>query len=222
MEGGLSDDGRSPLGRNGEVVVKEMPLIRIAAIAVVLVATAAGCGGGGSTSSSDGSSSNSGQTTTSGSTAGNTTSEESKSEPSTDFVGKGENGKLATIGTVANAAEREAASQVLEKSLQARAVRDWAGQCASLSAAAINQIGKAGAALGGKVSCEKALEAQAERATPSALANTLTGPIDVLRVFGNSRGLAFYHGAEGKDYVIPLEKEGSGWKVAILVEQEIR
>jgi hypothetical protein len=216
MEGGLSDDGRSSM-RPMLAVVRKKPSIKIVMTIAVLIVTTAGCGGGGSSSSSEGSTPDSGQTTTSGAT-----SEDSNSEPSTEFVGKGENGKLATLGTVASVAEREAASEVLEENMSARAARDWTGQCASLSAAVINQIGKAGAALGGEVSCEKALEAQAEAATPSTLANTLTGPIDVLRVFGGSRGLAFYHGAQGKDYVIPLEKEDGEWKVAILVEEEIR
>jgi hypothetical protein len=138
---------------------------------------------------------------------------------SAEFVGGGPNGKLATLGKEAEAAEREAASRVLEESFQARAARDWAGQCSTLVAPLASQIEQASSVLASGVGCAKALEAQAEKATPSTLVDTMTGPIDVLRVNGN-RAFAFYHGTQGEDYVIPMAKEGGEWKVASLLAKK--
>jgi hypothetical protein len=199
-------------------------------IAGLVAIVAAGCGGGGSDSSSEG---NSPESSPSGSTKNSSKSGKSggakpepgpepKSPPSTEFLGKGENGKLATLGREADDEEREEASKVIEESFLAREAGDWEVQCATLSAEVIEQSEKAAAVLGAKQGCAKALEAQAEAVPEEALANPMTGPIDVLRTSYGLQAFAFFHGAEGKDYVVPLKKEGGEWKVAALQEQEIR
>jgi hypothetical protein len=174
---------------------------------VVVAMAAAGCGG---SSSSPDTHSNPGPATK---------SESFQSQPSAEFMGKGPNGKLATVGKEASAAEREAASQVLEENLQGRAAEDWAGQCSTLAAPLVKQIEETATVLNAATGCAKALEAQAVPAAPSALANTMTGPIDAFRVNG-AQAFAFWHGTEGKDYVMPLIKEGNEWKVASLVTQK--
>jgi len=189
-------------------------------IAVVMAVIVSGCGGGDS-SSSDDSSSNVGKQSSTGTST--TASTDSGSEPSAEFKGKGKgpDSKIPTAGKEGSVEEREAASKVLEESLQARAARDWAGQCATLVKSVVEGIEKAGTVLGGGGGCAQALEAQAAPAPPSTLANTMTGPIDAFRVVGGARGFALYHGTKGKDYVMPMLKEGSEWKVASLTEKEM-
>lgn len=178
------------------------------------VAVLAGCGGGGSS----GSSNSTAAAKAAKPPASSRAAESTGGEPSAEFVGKGPNGKLAKSGEEAEAADREAASRVVEESLEARASRDWASQCSTLVAALIKQIEESNS-LSAATGCAKALAAVAAPATPSALANTMTGPIDALRVSG-TQGFAFWHGTGGKDYVIPLFKEGGEWKVGSLVAQE--
>jgi hypothetical protein len=69
-----------------------------------------------------------------------------------------------------------------------------------------------------KQKCAEALEAAAQKASNS-LKNTMVEPLAALRVNGK-QAFAFYHGAKGKDYVIPMEKEGGEWKVAALLPEE--
>lgn len=191
--------------------------LSIALLTAVLIAVlVAGCGSGGSSSSS-GSTSSADSTSSS-----NDSSSTGTTEASAEFVKPGGKNKIAKFGQEAEATEREAASSVLEENLQARAAGDWSTQCSSLTASAKKEV-EEGAALQGVISgCAKELEAQAEPAsqTKAIRANTMTGPIAVLRIKGN-KGFALYHGTKGKDYAIPMEKEGGEWKVASLVTQEV-
>ena len=138
-------------------------------------------------------------------------------EASRDFATKGGEGKIPNFGEEANAAEREAASTVLEENLMARAAGDWAGQCATLSAAAIKVI-KETVPPGEAGSCAEAIKTEAEplERTQALRANTMTEPIAALRVKG-SKGYALYHGTKDAAYAMPMEKEGGQWKVSALV-----
>jgi hypothetical protein len=171
-----------------------------------------GCGGSDSSSSSTSDASN---VSTSGG------SERSALEPSAEFLGQGQNGKLAKIGKESTAAEREAASLVLERNLNARAAGDWETQCATLASSAVEQLTRSSALTPG-LSCPEALETQAKSLPTFALANTMTGPIDALRINQEINGFAFWHGTRGRDFVIPMIKQRGGWKVVIPQEQEIR
>jgi hypothetical protein len=186
-------------------------------VTTILAMAAVGCGGG-----SGGSSSTGATTSTSGSTstaAKTSSSPASQSEPSAEFVGKGKNGTLAKVGTEASAAEREAASTVLRESFAARETGDWKAQCETLATSLIEGIEKSAAVLGAAGGCPKTLEAQAKPVPPSSLASTLTGPIAALRINEGINGFAFWHGPAGKDYVIPLIKQGGEWKLVSLQEQ---
>jgi hypothetical protein len=144
------------------------------------------------------------------------------SPPSMEFTKRGGENKPATFGELASEKDREMASRMLAKNLQARAAGNWAGQCATLTAAVVAKIESEARKLHAGNGCAKSLKAEAEplSRTKAIRANTLTGPIDVFRVKGKS-AYALYHGTKGKDYAMPLEMEGGGWKVAALVTTEI-
>lgn len=171
--------------------------------AVLMAALAVGCGSGGSSSTAD-------STSAGGSSA--------------EFIKAGSKNVAAKFGKEADDAEREAASQVLEYNLNARAAGNWAAQCSSLSASTQKTLEEAPTVVGSgnPVSCSKSLETQAkpESATQEVRANTMTGPIAVLRVKG-SKAFALYHGTQGKDYAIPMSKEGGVWKVDAVLTREI-
>jgi hypothetical protein len=187
-------------------------------LVLLAVLVLAGCGGG-SGSTEDSAPGTAASTASTTSESEPSTAEPSGAEPSAEFVGKGENGTLAKIGKEADATEREAASEVVEESLEARAEADWKVQCETLAAFLIKQLEKAAVILGASGSCAEALETESAPTPPPVLASTMTEPIAALRVKG-TRGFAFYHGAKGKDYVMPMAKEGGEWKVASLQEQE--
>jgi hypothetical protein len=178
--------------------------------AALMTALVAGCGAGGSSSSSGSSTSASADST--GTTA-------SSSEGAAGFDTQS---KLATFGQEADPADREAASSVLEENLQAREAGEWAVQCASLSAAALKGVEESPAASPGR-GCVKNLQAQAEPLPESkpARVNTMIEPIAALRIKGNE-AYALYHGANGADFAIPMDKEGGEWKVAALITQQLR
>jgi hypothetical protein len=195
-----------------------IPWSRVALGFIAGAVLVAGCGGGSSSSNDSKSSS------TSSSSSNSTTkaSADSNTEPSSEFKAKGPNAEILKAGKEADEEEREAASEVLEESLEAREAEDWEAQCETLAAPLIKGIEEAGTTLGAGKGCPAGLEAQAAPVPPPARANTLTGPIDAFRVVGGNRGFALYHGTKGKDYVMPMAKEGGEWKVASLTEEEMR
>jgi hypothetical protein len=164
--------------------------------AVLLLGLLAGCGG--SSSASSGSSTNA------------------------EFIDPKPTEKIATFGQEASDAEREAASEVLEESLQARAEGDFKKQCATLSKGGIKAVEEGFTVQYDEKNCPRSLGIQAEPLTQTkgVRANTMTGPIDVLRVKGD-RGWALYHGTKGKNYAMLMEKEGDDWGVARLTTTEI-
>jgi hypothetical protein len=157
-----------------------------------------------------------------GSSSSGSSGSSGDTEASTEFTKEGGNNRPATFGEVAGADEREAASQVLERNLKARASGDWAAQCATLTAGRIRAVEATGKSFGAGRGCVSSLKAQAEplSQTKAFRVNTLIGPIDVLRVKG-SIGYALYHGTQHKDYAMPMKKEDGGWKVARLATTEI-
>jgi hypothetical protein len=146
------------------------------------------------------------------------------SGPSVEFMGPhGKNKKFAAFGEEADVEEREAASRVLEESFKARQGGDWKTQCATLSAKAVKEnkeFAEIQGVAGG--SCAKDLQGRAEplQISKQVRVNTLTGPIDALRVKGD-RGYVLYHGKGGGDYEMPMEKEDGEWKVGDVVEEPL-
>lgn len=148
--------------------------------------------------------------------------EAGSSRPSTEFTAKGGNDRPATFGVVASEEEREAASEVLEMNLKARAAGDWATQCATLTQGSIEKLRADAPNIGGGKRCPGELKAAAEPLSVSKAvrADTLTGSIAVLRVKGK-KAYALYHGTEHKDYAMEMEKEGGEWKVARLATRNV-
>lgn len=191
--------------------------------AALLTMVAAGCGGG-SSSSADTTAAketNSKETAPKETNSKEAPSNGSQPEPSAEFADNSPLGKLAKYGREASPAEREAASHVIEKSLKAREAGDWETQCSTLTKRLVEQLEESATLVGAEPGCAKALEAQAIPVPKSALANTMSGPIDALRVKEDT-AYAFYHGTEGKDYILPLLEQGGEWKLASIKEEELR
>jgi ABC-type phosphate transport system substrate-binding protein len=164
--------------------------------ALTLVLIVAGCGGG--SSSSSGSS--------------------PEAEPSAQFLRKKGSNTIAEFGKEAAAAEREEANVVVTKSLKARQAADFKTQCETLSIGGIKGIPGAENRKG----CPAALKTTATplSASKEARTDTLDGPIVALRVKGKD-GYALYHGNDGQDYAVPLEKENGAWMVGSVNTTEI-
>ena len=210
---------------------------RCGVVALALVACAlalSACGGSDSTSSSGSDSTTSGaapDSTTSAASPDSTSDGGSTSplkqsalkpgsgpEPSAEFAGKGKNGELAEAGKESTAAEREAASKVVEESFEAAASGDWEGQCETFSPEVAKSI-ETRSKLTGRVSCATSLERLAKETPSGAPENLMTEPLAALRVNGNL-AFAFFHGTGGRDFVIPMALEGGEWKLTALVPQE--
>lgn len=136
------------------------------------------------------------------------------------FIKPGKENKLATFGHEASSAEREAASETLDENLRARAVGDYARQCASLTRKEKEGIRERAPGLVKGSGCGKELAAEAAKAPKSVRTNTFPGQIDALRVKGNE-AYALYHGTDGNDYSIELRKDGTAWLVASLLTIEL-
>jgi hypothetical protein len=168
----------------------------------------AGCGGGSSSSSS------------SSSPGSSTSSSESSSgpEPSAQFQKHKNDKAIVKFGEEASAEEREAASAVVVESLKAREAADFKTQCDTLNMKGIKTVPKAT----NHSDCPAELKKLASplSRTKEVRKDTLSGSIDALRVKGEE-GYALYHGNDGKDYAVPLEKEGGTWKLSSVETKEL-
>jgi hypothetical protein len=193
-----------PMGTKGRRLAPTILLL----VMLGLVFALGGCGG----SSSPDSAASAASTTNASSTA------DKASEPNAEFGKSGNPNPIVEFGHEAPTAEREAVSPMVEKSLKARAAGNFSTQCQTLSLAAIKKVPEATS----RKDCPAALKEFASPLPETAQArkDTLTGPIDAMRVKGD-KGWALYHGNDGKDYGLPLEKEGSTWKVGSVLTTEI-
>jgi hypothetical protein len=127
---------------------------------------------------------------------------------------------VQTFGQEGTKAEREQASETIHAWLRARAVQDWKKDCSYFSRAyQKNLTVDAHGVTHGKVkNCPQALAYFKHEASGDYVDN-LRGPIISLRVgtSDNQPNLAYaqYHGTDGKDWIVTLEKEGGAWKVSI-------
>jgi hypothetical protein len=191
-------------------VTSRSNLLRFAALASIvgLGLLPVGCGSGSNSSGSSG-------------TTGAAVTTENGPEASAKFLNKADR-SIVKFGKEASAAEREAASAVLTENLEAREAGDFATQCATLTTTAIEEI--PGAKKSGSLEdhCTAALKELATPLSQSAKArkNTLSGPITAMRVKGNVAH-ALYHGNDGKDYAMGLEKEDGAWKVGSIETIEL-
>lgn len=142
--------------------------------------------------------------------------------PSREFLVPGGDNVVPTFGREGTPGERAAASALIGAWLRARAARDWKRDCSFFSRTYAKFITRdAHGASGGEVSsCPGALEFF--KGEVPSFANTLRGPIDSLRV-GEGQGIsgeigpfawAQWHGTDGNDWMVPLEREGGEWKLA--------
>jgi hypothetical protein len=157
---------------------------------------AVGCGGGSSSTSSSG----------------------SEAEPSAQFLKpKGKN-TIAEFGEESTVEEREAAGAIVVKSLEARESGDWAAQCETLDQKGIEEIPGAKS----HENCPKLLKVFASPlpSTKEIRKDRLSGSIAAFRVKGD-QGYALFHGNNGKNYAIPLEKEAGSWKLSAVNTIEI-
>lgn len=175
-------------------------VVAVLGAVALLALVAAGCGGSGS------------------STAGESGAGAS---PSKEFLGPKEANAQAKFGQEASAAERSEVSGTVEASLQARGERDWAGQCATLSASVKKNLRKLAKKARVPIhGCAAELGALGKGAPSKVLEDNMAGPVAVFRVKGN-RGYALYHGNDQKDWAMPMVKEGGEWKAASLVAEEL-
>jgi hypothetical protein len=136
--------------------------------------------------------------------------------PTREFlVPVGGDNVVQTFGREATAAEREQASQVIHAWMKARAAKDWEKDCSYMSRIyrRILTVDAHGVTDGKVKSCPEAL-AYFGPAASGDFVNNLDGPIDSLRVQGK-QGFAQYHGNDGRDWVVPMDKEDGKWLVRI-------
>jgi hypothetical protein len=179
------------------------PILAALLLLVALVLTA-GCGSNGGSGSSSG----------------------EASQPVTgtkSFPKDKESKQYVAFGEEAAAAERDAASAILSENLTARQAADFAGQCSSLGKAGLESVlGPIKEIKPAKAKCPTSLKGLAEPLSSSkeVRTNTLSGSIAALRVKG-AKGYALYHGNDGNDYAMPMEKEGGKWLVGSIVTIEL-
>jgi hypothetical protein len=131
--------------------------------------------------------------------------------------------KIPQFGKKASAGEREAASEVLEENLEAREAADFTTQCATLSPVAVKGVAAQASIQGlGGGGCVKELTARAEplKQTKGLRQDTMTGPIDELRVKGNY-GYAIWKGTGSRDYAMQMERVDGEWKVGNVLDENL-
>jgi hypothetical protein len=135
--------------------------------------------------------------------------------PTREFLIRDGDNAVQTYGREATRAERERASRVIAAWMRARVAQNWKKDCSYFSRQYRHNLVANDAAVvsKGKVkNCAQALAFWGHQASGS-YKNNLTGPIDSLRV-GKSHSYAQYHGDDGHDWIIVVEKEGGQWRLA--------
>jgi len=119
---------------------------------------------------------------------------------------------IQVFGHDSTPAERERASLVIHTWMRARVAEDWKTDCKFLSAGYSRRtvLDARQTSHGQATNCPQALDFFGDLASGTS-GNTLTGPIDSLRVRG-AKAFAQWHGPE-EDWVLPLREEGGQWKV---------
>lgn len=143
--------------------------------------------------------------------------------PSREFLVPGGDNVVQTFGEEGTPGERAAASALIASWLSARAATNWKADCSYFSRgyARLLAADASNVTNGRTGGCPEALAFFGPNASGNYV-NTLDGPIDSLRVGEGQRvggefgemAFAQYHGTDGRDWVVPLEREGGEWKVA--------
>jgi hypothetical protein len=192
-----------------------LPLLLL--ILVACAALLSACGGGSSSSSTSTSATESSAVETGGAAEGGGGGAEFR----VPGGAKQEVNRIIAGSMEASAGERAAASVVLGESFEARAAKDWAAQCATLSTKMVKVVRANSAVVASNESCAESLAAAGAKASKQALADPMKGTAGALRLVGRNQAFAFFHGADGRDYLIPMEDEAGDWKVASLTAEPI-
>jgi hypothetical protein len=133
--------------------------------------------------------------------------------PSREFLLPDGDNAVQFFGKEATPEVREAASRVIHAWMRARVAEDWKADCRYLSVGYTKiLVEDANSVSGGKAkNCVQTLAYFGDEASGTS-GNTLTGPIDSLRVRGN-RAFAQWHGPNQIDWVLPMRIENGMWKV---------
>jgi hypothetical protein len=144
--------------------------------------------------------------------------------PSREFLVPGGDNVVQTFGEEATMRERQRAFQVIAAWMKARAAQNWKKDCSYFSRAYKHGLVATDAVqvTDGKVTTCPAALAYFGQSASGNYKNNLTGLIDSLRVGGLESiegrqvigAYAQYHGNDGRDWVIPMEREGREWKIA--------
>lgn len=117
------------------------------------------------------------------------------------------------FGAEGKDSEREEATRTLRAWMKAREAHRWKEVCSYFSRRYSKLVTEDAhhSSEGKAKTCAQALAYFGHNAMGS-YASTLVGSVTRLRVSGDE-GSAEYHGPHGKDYYVPMRKEGSHWTV---------
>jgi hypothetical protein len=134
--------------------------------------------------------------------------------PSREFLIPGGDNVIQLFGREAAPAEREEASRVIHRWMRARVAEDWREDCKYLAPVyAKGLIADAKVVSKGKATnCPQTLAFFGDEASGTS-GNTLTGPIDSMRLRGN-RAFVQWHGPNQIDWILPMRYEDGGWLVS--------
>jgi hypothetical protein len=136
--------------------------------------------------------------------------------PSREFLVRDGDNAVPMFGREATKTERDQASRVVEAWMRARAATDWAKDCTYFSRRYVKALVAEDATkiTNGRVkTCPQALAYFGEAASGD-YENNMTGPIDSLRI-KEGHGYALYHGRDGRDWTLPMDRENGRWLVAL-------
>jgi hypothetical protein len=139
--------------------------------------------------------------------------------PTREFLVPGGDNAVQMFGREATKAEREQASRTIAAWMGARAERNWKKDCSYFSRTFVKELtADAHGVTNGRVkTCPQAL-AYFKKAASGTYVNTMGEPIASLRVGvwegQEDQGYAQYHGNDGKDWIVAVEREGGKWLVA--------
>ena len=133
--------------------------------------------------------------------------------PSREFLIPGGDNVVQFFGQEAPSAEREEVSRIVHAWMRARVAKEWAQDCRYLSHVYSRTLTREAREVshGKATTCPEALAFFGTDASGTS-ANTLTGPIDSLRVRG-VRAFAQWHGPHQIDWILPLRNEDGTWGI---------
>ena len=136
--------------------------------------------------------------------------------PTRQFVVPGGDNAVQTFGREATPAERKQAAAIIGAWMRARAVQDWAKDCSYFGRGYSKNITTdAHGVTNGRVkSCPEALAYFKHEASGDYVNNFKGTTVASLRI-GEGHGYAQYHGTDGKDWIVPVERNDGEWKVSI-------